>query len=181
MCVMTERRIRHLPVVERGPPRGHHLDRRHRQSPARRAVPREPLPEELHPVVTVGQTFLSAARSVETRKTGMSAPLRLDPPQFARQRKVHVFVAERAAFDRRAVAVCEIVHALLDDRLGGAAPAVMTTVLDAVEPALVDVGRAVDQLGRRRPLPGPSPSAAGCWSCSGCPEPAPGRPRRRAG
>ena len=51
MGLMTERRIRHLPVVEDGQSGRNHLDRRRRQSPARLADDGKPLPEELHPRV----------------------------------------------------------------------------------------------------------------------------------
>ena len=54
MALMTERRIRHLPVVdERGHLAGHRVDRRRRQGPALRARAREPRPRRVphRPVV----------------------------------------------------------------------------------------------------------------------------------
>ena len=48
MALMTERRIRHLPVIERRRGRGHGLDRRRREVPARPPRARGQVPQRLH-------------------------------------------------------------------------------------------------------------------------------------
>ena len=58
MGVMTERRIRHLPIVERTGQAGRHgFDRRPGQIPARSTDHGKPLPEDLHSELVAGSRF----------------------------------------------------------------------------------------------------------------------------
>ena len=52
MALMTERRIRHLPVVENGTARRHHLDRRRRPRRRRQPAVRDQVARELHHELT---------------------------------------------------------------------------------------------------------------------------------
>src|SRR5262245_21841895 len=73
---------------------------------------------------------------------------RLNPSQLARQRKMNVFLPQRAALDLGAVAPLQVFDALLDNRLRGAGAGRNDHGFHALEPTIVDILSAIDQLRR---------------------------------
>ena len=71
----------------------------------------------------------------------------------------------------------EVLDALLDHVLRGAGAGRDQDGLGPVEPLAADLLHAVDQVGVRPERAGDLGQPACCWSCSGCPGRAPGRPR----
>src|SRR5204862_8156346 len=86
--------------------------------------------------------------------TGHRSGRRLDATQLAREGEVNVFLPKCAAFNFCAVAMLEIFDALLNDRFGGAGAGGNDHGLDAIEPAVVNVAGAVDELGGDSRFPG---------------------------